>query len=532
MFDNKDYDLEKENISSENSAGEAPSSKASDWEAETSETETSKAETSETETSKAETSETETSEAETSKAETSEAETSKAETSEAETSKAETSEAETSEAPTENPDFTPRPIYRYYPMYPYDNQPNTVEGEGKEIPPTGKGKGVFWVIASVMFVVSILIMGYFVELLGIRGGNVNGGDNSDLPSHEYTSTVEEHIGTEAPLRDIYTDKTQLYNDAQKSCVTVICSKKSGYFGQITESVSLGSGFTISKDGYIVTNAHVVEGGSSYKVRFYSGNEFDALLVGKDSTCDIAVLKIHGSDDIVPVSFGDSNKVRVGEFAMAIGTPSDVELFGTMTFGVVSGRERKVSVSNSEGQTVKTMLLLQTDATLNPGNSGGPLFNMYGQVIGINTMKLSDKYEGMGFAIPSSGAVKIINSLISLGEADYTDSEYVKGGAQIGIRGITLNAEAKKEYKFPSDTPSGALILSIEKKSSAYKAGLSVYDVICEFNGIEITSIEQLIDEIQECYSGEEVTVLVYRIERNGKNGEYHTYTFALDAVEE
>ena len=491
MFDNKDFDLEKENISSEASDVEAASSPNDDAEAVSSQNDGEEIASSPNDDAEVDSS---------------------------------------NDEPSEDGDLSRLlNVSDAYQIFPHDEEDY---GEEFEVPAVKKGKGGFWIVAMVMFVVSLAVMSYFSKMYGRENGGNAGGGNSNLPSHEYTSTVVEHIKTEAPRGELYTDKTQLYNDAQKSCVTVVCTTKSNFFGQAVESASLGSGFVISKEGYIATNAHVVDGGSSYKVRFYNGKEYEALLVGKDVTCDIAVLKIHGSEDLVPVSFGDSENVRVGEFAMAIGTPSDVEFFGTMTFGVISGKERKVSITNSAGQTVKTMLLLQTDATLNPGNSGGPLFNMYGQVIGINTMKLSNNYEGMGFSIPSSGAVKIINSLISLGEADYTDSEYVKGGAHIGIKGITLDKKAKKDYNFSEDTPDGALVLSIEKKSSSYKAGLSVYDVICEFNGEQITSMEQLISKIQDCYPGDEVSVKVYRIERNGKEGKYYTYTFPLDAIEE
>ncbi|MBO7254064.1 MAG: trypsin-like peptidase domain-containing protein [Clostridia bacterium] len=423
-------------------------------------------------------------------------------------------------------EYNPNP-YGYY-ENPYFSDENSNE---PEIPPPQKGKWGFWIIAAVMVVVSVISAVVLADRFGNGTGAIEN-SSADLPSHEYTSKVIEHVKTEEPKEEIYTDKIELYEDSQKSCVTVITKVKSNFYGQVTESKALGSGFVISKDGYIVTNAHVVEGGTDFKVRFYDGKEVDALLIGKETYCDIAVIKIRSSEDLVPVSFGDSGKVRIGDYAMAIGTPSSEELFGTMTFGVISGKERKIPMTNSAGQTVRTMYLLQTDATLNPGNSGGPLFNMYGQVIGINTMKLMDEYEGIGFAIPSSGAVKIINSLISTGEADYTDSEYVKGGSQIGIKGLTLTDDAKKEYGFSEEAPDGVLIVSIEKKSSAYKAGLSGYDVICEFNGKTIKTIEQLIEEIQNCHPGDKVTVKVYRVERDSKKGEYHTYNFALDAVEE
>jgi serine protease Do len=189
------------------------------------------------------------------------------------------------------------------------------------------------------------------------------------------------------------------------------------------------------------------------------------------------------------------------------------------------------VENDEGQVVRTLYMIQTDTTLNPGNSGGPLFNMYGQVIGINTMKLMDSYEGMGFAIPISGALPIINSLISTGKSDYADSSYVKGGAQIGISGLTLDENAKKTYGFSDSAPDGVLIKIIQKDSSAYKAGVSAYDVITEFNGTTVTTFEQLLDLIKKCNPKQKVTMKVYRENRN-KKGEYLEYSFELNAVGE
>ncbi len=419
-------------------------------------------------------------------------------------------------------------IYRDYSVYNNIPQPQYTEDSfNKVVSPPKKGKAVFWIVLVVMMILSM----FATAVLTRYFSNGNGSTEDGLPSHEYTQTVIEHVKIEKPENEAYTDKTKLYEKAQESCVTVICGMKGGYYGQTSGYSSLGSGFVVSKDGYIVTNAHVVEGANSIKIRFYDGTEKEALLIGKDSICDIAVVKIHRSDDLVPVSFGDSSSVRIGEFAMAIGTPSNDDLFGTMTFGVISGKERKISIKNTEGQTVKTMLLLQTDATLNPGNSGGPLFNMNGQVIGINTMKLTETFEGVGFAIPSSGAVNVINSLISTGESNYSDSNYVKMGSQLGITGVTMSDSVEKEYGFADDSPKGVLVVTIDKEASAYKAGLSTYDVICEFNEEEITTIEQLIGEIQECSPGDKVTVKVYRVERNGKDGKYHTYTFALDAVE-
>ena len=172
-----------------------------------------------------------------------------------------------------------------YEQNPYGNYYNPYLGnensDEPEIPSPQKGKWGFWIIAAVMAVVSVIS----AVVLTARFGNGSGSSensSADLPSHEYTSTVIEHVKTEEPKEEIYTDKIELYEDSQKSCVTVITTVKSNFYGQVTESKALGSGFVISKDGYIVTNAHVVEGGTDFKVRFYDGKEVDALLIGKET----------------------------------------------------------------------------------------------------------------------------------------------------------------------------------------------------------------------------------------------------------
>ncbi len=398
------------------------------------------------------------------------------------------------------------------------------------VPPPKKGNGVFWLVAATMlfisaFAIAILTKYYSGDILELASSD-------GLPTHEYTDTVENHVYVEEPKHEVYEEKTSWYEDCQKSCVTVICKVKQSYYGKTYESTSLGSGFVVSKDGFIVTNAHVVADASSYSVKFYDGTEANAILIGADSACDLAVLKIRNDIDLHPVSFGDSNQVRVGDFAMAIGTPSGEELYGSMTFGVISGKDRAIDITNSSGQTVITMYLLQTDATLNPGNSGGPLFNMNGQVIGINVMKLSQTYEGIGFAIPSTGAVKIINSLISTGKADYSDAGYVKGGAQLGIEGQTFGSDLREQLGFSRNSPDGVLIKSIQQSSSAYKAGVSQYDIICEFNGTSITSIQQLIQLLSGYSPGDMVSMTIYREGRKNESGEYISYSFALDAVKE
>jgi serine protease Do len=291
-----------------------------------------------------------------------------------------------------------------------------------------------------------------------------------------------------------------------------------------ERKSLGSGFIID-GGYIVTNHHVIEDSKEIKVVFIDGEEAKAELIGSDKTCDIAVLKVETERTLVPVKLGDSSNIRIGEEVIAIGTPSGIEFAGTLTYGVISGLNRKIDITDDYGKVIGTMHLIQTDATLNPGNSGGPLFNMKGQVIGVNNMKLISSYEGIGFSIPINGAMEIIKALIK-GE-ELPDIDYATTSAYLGIEGVTAS-NAKEEYNLADNIPEGVLVVSIERKSAAYAAGLSAYDIITKFEGVEVPTFEKLKSELAKYNAGKEITMEVYRPSRNGDTGETITLKFKLD----
>lgn len=337
---------------------------------------------------------------------------------------------------------------------------------------------------------------------------------------------EEFEGTlgESPIAD-------LYEYCIDSCVSIVCTvvveNNMGWGTPSTyETTSLGSGFVID-GGYIVTNHHVIEDSKDITVVFNDGEEVEAKLVGSDKTCDIAVLKVNTDKKLYPVKVGDSSAVRIGEEVIAIGTPSGIEFAGTLTYGVISGLNRKIEVTDDYGKVLRTMYLIQTDATLNPGNSGGPLFNMKGEVIGVNNMKLVSSYEGIGFSIPINGAMEIINALIK-GE-ELPDSGYATTAAYLGITGATVSA-VRNEYNLSDNVPDGVLVVSVERKSAIYAAGVNTYDVITKFQGVEIKTIDELKNELSKHNAGKEVTVEVYRPSRSGNGGETLTFTFKLDKV--
>ncbi len=274
-----------------------------------------------------------------------------------------------------------------------------------------------------------------------------------------------------------------------------------FFGTSTQTAT-GSGIIISEDGYILTNNHVVSAGSSssyyevsdskaVKVTLYNDETvYDAKIIGKDDKTDLAVIKIDKTG-LTKATFGDSNKVQIGEFAMAVGCP--LGLNTTVTAGIVSAVNREVVTSDNE-----KYIAIQTDAAINSGNSGGALVNSKGEVIGINTLKLSGEgIEGIGFAIPISSTTSIIDELID-------HNKVIR--PYIGIEGTTMDEETAKRYNLVE----GVYITSIENFTAAQKAGLKVGDVITEVEGEEIETVDD-INEIKERHKiGDTIKIKIYR----------------------
>ena len=244
----------------------------------------------------------------------------------------------------------------------------------------------------------------------------------------------------------------------------------------------GSGIIISEDGYIVTNQHVIADATEITIILNSGQEHVATLIGADEKTDLAVLKIDATG-LTAAVLGDSNLVEVGDLAVAIGNPLGQELAGTVTAGVISAVNRKMTVDN------RSYNLVQTDAAINPGNSGGALVNKYGEVIGINSIKMSQSgVEGIGFAIAMSEAKPIIDDLLNSG--------FVSGRTRIGLTG--------------TESRNGLTVYSVEKGSGAEKAGIKEGDLIVKADGIVINTIDAL-NEIKEKKSpGDYITLTIIR----------------------
>ena len=264
--------------------------------------------------------------------------------------------------------------------------------------------------------------------------------------------------------------------------------------QERKTSALGSGFIISDDGIVITNNHVIQGAEDVFVRVNGDQEFKAKILGADPGMDLAVLKIESDEKFVPVKFGDSDKARIGDWVIAIGNPFG--LGGTVTAGIISARNRSIGLSRYED-------FIQTDASINQGNSGGPLFNMNGDVIGINTAILGQSGSiGIGFAIPSNSADRVIKQLIEFGET--------KRG-WLGVRIQTVTKEIAEVEKL--DKPRGALVASVAEGSPSDKGGIKAGDIILEFDGKLIKEMAELPKIVAQTDVGKKVIVKVWRNKR-------------------
>ena len=261
--------------------------------------------------------------------------------------------------------------------------------------------------------------------------------------------------------------------------------------QERKSSALGSGFIIDEKGIVVTNNHVIQGAEDIVVRVNGDQEFKAKVLGADPLMDIAVLQLQTDKKFIPVSFGDSDKARIGDWVIAIGNPFG--LGGTVTSGIISARNRSIGLSRYED-------FIQTDASINSGNSGGPLFNMEGNVIGINTAILGRNGSiGIGFSIPSNSAKIVIDQLIEFGETK-------RGWLGVRIQDVTQEIADLEKL----DEPRGALVASVAENSPSAKAGIKAGDIILEFNGVKIIKMKELPTIVAKTKVGTTVNVKVWR----------------------
>ena len=281
---------------------------------------------------------------------------------------------------------------------------------------------------------------------------------------------------------------QIYADNIHSVVSISCTVPGGS--------ATGTGVILSEDGYIVTNCHVVEDALAISIDLTDGRSLPGSIIGTDDVSDLAVLHIQ-ADGLIAAVFGDSSTLKVGDSVAAIGDPLGHSLRGTFTDGIVSAINRDVTVGG------RTMTLIQTNAALNSGNSGGPLLNCFGQVIGINTLKIgnfvdSAGVEGIGFAIPSSTVKVIVDQLIEQG--------YVSGRPTLGIRGESVSLFYQRYYLMPA----GIFITDLDPASDAVKKGIQAGDILMNINGYDIYGMDDINSVLYGCEVGESVEAIIYR----------------------
>ncbi|EGC01948.1 S1C family serine protease [Ruminococcus albus] len=347
------------------------------------------------------------------------------------------------------------------------------------------------------------------------------GNNSGTASATKTNgtaviKTADDSGKAVAMQTVKTNGTQLtasqvYQNNVNSTVGITTEITTNYFGYKTTAAASGSGFIITDDGYIVTNHHVIEGANSVKVTLYDNTQYDAEIVGSDESNDIAVLKIDASG-LTPVTLGDSEALSVGDNVVAIGNPLG-ELTFTLTSGVVSAKDRSITTSNSV-----MMNLIQTDCAINSGNSGGALFNMYGEVVGVTNAKYSSNssteasIDNIGFAIPINNVKDIVTSIIENG---YVVKPY------IGVSVETVSSDMKS-YGIPE----GAVVRVVNEDSPAEKAGLKENDIITKADDEDITSSNDLVSKIKKASKGDKITLTVYR------QGEEKTIELTVDETKQ
>ncbi|MGJ8455021.1 Do family serine endopeptidase [Pseudothermotoga sp. U03pept] len=267
------------------------------------------------------------------------------------------------------------------------------------------------------------------------------------------------------------------------------------FGGTQQSTSLGSGFIFDKNGYILTNEHVVNGAKEITITLLDGKNYKAEYIGGDTELDIAVLKIKPDRELPVLEFGDSDTLKIGEWAIAIGNPLGFQ--HTVTIGVVSATGRRIPKPDGSGYYTN---LIQTDAAINPGNSGGPLLNIHGQVIGINTAIINPtEAVNLGFAIPINTVKRFVNQLIETGKTQK---------AYLGVRLMTVTENLAKAMGLK--TNQGVLIVQVLENSPAEKAGLRENDVVVKFDNISVASDSELVSLIHSHVPGDVVTIVVNR----------------------
>ncbi|HAO68735.1 MAG TPA: trypsin [Ruminococcaceae bacterium] len=403
----------------------------------------------------------------------------------------------------------------------FSDQWNFPEYGGPQKPPKkkkGKGLKIFAGIVGALLGVTVLSFAVFgIYSLVVPQQNVveppaQSQNKEELPANE--NVPELQTNSKPSDNTISTDgtlTTAQINEKVAPSVVGIVQYQSNYF----EPTGEGSGIILSEDGYIATNAHVIEGADSLEVVLSDGMTYQGTVVGYDSKTDLAVVKIDASG-LTPAELGISDELKVGEKAIAIGNPGGLTYAGSVSEGIISGLNRSLRAA-TDGYT---MDFIQTDAAISPGNSGGALVNEFGQVIGINSQKLAaDGYEGIGFAIPIDEALPILKDLMNYGR--------VTGRVKLGISAYAIN-----EYVASvNGIPSGILIDSIDSNSTLLDAGVQAGDVITQVEGTAVNSFTTLSDVLRNYAPGDQVKMTIFRASRSSYGSSRYSYSYGGQTVQ-
>ena len=392
-----------------------------------------------------------------------------------------------------------------------DEQLNHFESGRREQPPVQEMKPV----KKNRMGLKIAALALVCALLGgaVGGGVVwavgNGGSGTEVnvSSRPATAVAIKTVDGKNAMTD-----AEVYAAGVNSVVSINVTGTNGtnFFGQPVKTASAGSGFVLTKDGFIVTNYHVVKNADTVKVTMYNGDEYEAKYVGGDEDYDIAVIKVEAAD-LQAVTLGDSDKLNVGDHVLAVGNPLG-ELTFSMSGGMVSCVNRAINVSGTPFN------MIQTDASINPGNSGGPMFNEYGEVVGIVSAKYSstgnEAVEGLGFAIPINDVFAMIQDIMTNG--------YITNKPYLGITGGSMTEQMAAQYRY--DIKEGVFVYSVEEGKAAQKAGLQMGDVITKVDDHDIRTMEDLTAVKKQYAAGDTSTLTVYR------GGQTITVELTWDAV--
>lgn len=392
----------------------------------------------------------------------------------------------------------------------------------KDLVTMSKGLKTFLISAVIVLLLLLaLVVGYFIYYINNGDGrsiNIPGITSQNSLSETQNATQNPNnvsINLEKPPTDSNEMTAgQVYEKVAQSVVGIVVYDSSA--DVFSDPIGQASGVIISEDGYIVTNSHVVGDSKQYGIKIVLSNmeEVSGKIVGIDKKTDLAVVKADKAG-LTPASFADSDQVKVGDSVLAIGNPGtgDVTFYSSLTKGIVSALNRSL------GGSQKLVKYIQTDTAINSGNSGGGLFNMYGQVIGINTLKLnSSYYEGMGFAIPSNTVKSIIDSIIANG--------YVSGRVILGISGKMVSAYQAQIY----NVPMGAIVSKISSESDLKNKGVKTGDIIIKINDINITGVDVLSEELSKHKVGDTVKLTIYRPSSDRSN--YSTFDAHVKLIED